>query len=259
MTTIIQYWHSEETPDEIAAAIATFRKHNPSMRHLVFNETTAERFIAERFTPREVAAFRACGVPAMQADYLRYCAVLYYGGIYADADMHCVAPLSSLLGSDEEGIVFGWQNLPPRWRTPQFEGRERVGRYRVVLNAFFAFRAARHPLLELTLAGATANIENRIAGDVGTMTGPALFTSLYLLRELGSIDAFLEYADGTAIERSAPLLCDAIGDYREVERAFGGIRIPLAKEGDAWARQIQPLPAYKKTQHWTNVHSSIYR
>jgi Glycosyltransferase sugar-binding region containing DXD motif len=256
---LVQYWHSEEIPEEVGALIATFPELNPEMHHLVFGEESAEAFIDEHFTSREVAAFRACAVPAMQADYLRYCAVLRLGGVYADADLLCAAPLSSLLQAGERGVMFGWARLPKRWQTPFFEWAERVGPHRMVLNSLFAFESPGHPLLELAVEMATANIENRVAEDVAVATGPAIFTALYLLRELGSLDAFLEYAQGGMLESSAPLTCEAIGDYERVERAFDGVRIPPMTESYAWAYTPLPPLAYKTTDHWADVTTSIFR
>lgn len=103
---IIQYWDSGSPPEEVAELIETFREHNPDTPHLVFSESEAERFIAEHFGPREVEAFRACALPAMQADYLRYCAVFALGGIYADADCECHRALQPLVDRSEGGHLF---------------------------------------------------------------------------------------------------------------------------------------------------------
>lgn len=256
---IFQYWHGPDPPEDVAGLIASFADRNPGVPHLVFDEASAERFIASNFTSREVAAFRACAVPAMQADYLRYCAVLSGAGVYADADLRCVAPLDSLLAPGQEGVMFGWPELPPKWQTPFHEWRERVGPYRAVLNHFFAFRSRGHPLLAMTLEAATVNIEQRISDDVATATGPSIFTSLYLLHRLGSFDAFLEYSRGGAIERSAPLLCEVVDDYERIPAAFDGVRIDHMRESHAWTAFPDPPPAYKRTEHWSDLRTGIYR
>lgn len=258
---IVQYWHSEEIPPEIAALIASFREHNPERPHLVFSEPSAEEFIAERFGPREVAAFRACAVPAMQADYLRYCAVLALGGVYADVDLECVTPLSSLLEIAEGGVLFGMPRLPPMFRTPLYEWRERLGPYRAVNNNIFAFRSPGSPLLELSLEMATRNIENRVAESVALTTGPAIFTSLYLLREAGSLDAYVDFVKGGVFERSAPAFSELVCHYgRRVEEELGRVRIPPLSEASRWARPPESRPTYKDTDaHWVNVKTSIFR
>jgi hypothetical protein len=257
---IVQYWDSEEVPAEVAALLATFEGSDPGLPHLVFSERGAAEFIAERFGGRHAEAFGACAVPAMQADYLRYCAVYALGGVYVDADFRGLAPLRGLLEGPHTGTLFGRPELPPRWRTPEFEWRERVGPYRVVMNSIFAFPSAGHPLLELTIEIATANVESRVAEDVALATGPAIFTSLYLLRELGSFDAFLAYAEGGALEPSSRLLCETVGDHERIATAFAGVRMPPVEEAHVWVGGPEAPLFYKDTEaHWVNVTSSIYR
>jgi Glycosyltransferase sugar-binding region containing DXD motif len=257
---VVQYWDDAEIPDDVARLFAAVEGANPELPHFVFDEKGAAEFLAARFGPRQVGAFAACGVPAMQADYFRYCAVYALGGVYVDADFQCRAPLADLFESPGTGTLFGRPELPPRWRTPEFEWRERVGPYRVVINSFFAFPAAGHPLLELAVEIATANVEARIAEDVALATGPAIFTSLYLLRELGSFEAFLDYVEGGVLEPSAALLRETVGDWDRVGRAFAGVRIPPVEESYAWVVSPEVPLSYKQTKdHWLNATESIYR
>jgi hypothetical protein len=256
---VIQYWDREAIPDYVAELMAGFERLNPDLRHLVFDELSAEELIGERFGARQAAAFRACAVPAMQADYFRYCALHALGGVYADSDFRCVAPLQPLLEGPASGALFGRPELPARWRTPAFEWRERVGPYRVVMNSFFAFPSPGHPLLELAVEIATANVENRVAEDVALVTGPAIFTSLYLLRELGSFEAFVEYCEGGVLAPCAHLLCETVGEHERVVRAFDGVELKSEIESRAWVGDSGDRLPYKDTEdHWLNVTSSIY-
>lgn len=258
---IVQYWHSEAIPEEVAALIASFAADNPGRPHLVFSEAGAAEFIGERFGPREVAAFRACAVPAMQADYLRYCAVLALGGVYVDADMRSVAPLSSLLEIAEHGVLFGMPSLPPMFRTPLYEWRERAGPYRAVNNNFFAFRSPGSPLLELALEIATRNIEARETENIALATGPAIFTSFYLLRETGSAQAYTDFVRGGVFEPSAPLFCRLARADERIGPGLERLRIPSLSESGRWARPPETRPTYKQAGdgHWVNVKSSIFR
>ncbi|MGC1852028.1 MAG: glycosyltransferase [Solirubrobacterales bacterium] len=257
---IVQYWHDEDIPGEVAELIASFPALNPEMHHLVFSETSAEEFIAEHFTPREVAAFRACAVPAMQADYLRYCAVLAFGGIYVDVDMECVAPLSSLLEIAGDGVLFGMPRLPPMFRTPAYEWRERLGPYRAINNNIFAFSSPGHPLLELALAMATRSIETRSAENVALTTGPGIFTSLYLLREAGSLEVYADFVRGGVFEAGVPAFCAMIESRADIERRLQRVRIPSLSDAARWARPPKSKPSYKDAEgHWINVKTSIFR
>lgn len=256
---LVRYWHSERPPDYLAGLLATFPEHNPAMRHLVFSERSAAAFIAEHFGARETAAFGACAVPAMQADYFRYCAIYALGGVYADVDFRCVAALSSLLDDRGGGTLFGRPELPPPWQGTDYEWRERVGPYRVVMNSIFAL-PRRHPLLALAIEVATANIEHRVGEDVALVTGPLVLTSLYLLRELGSFEAFLAYVQGGVLASAAPRICAAVEDFERVPVAFEGVTLRSVAESREFVRGPGfPLP-YKQTEdHWMNVKSSIYR
>lgn len=258
-TPLIQYWHEERLPGHAAETLGSFRKHNPRMEQLVFDESSAEELIEARYGPREAAAFRACAVPAMQADYFRYCAVHALGGLYADATFHCRSGLEWLLDGPGEGVLFGRQDPVPSWLTAVYNWRYPVGPYRAVTNSMFGFRAHGHPLLELAIEASTANIENRVAnGPVGVWVtaGPGVFTSLYLLHELGSIDAFLEYSVDSVIEPSAPLLCEVVGDYGRLAGAWDGIAIRPLAEREALGAKSKDRPMGNS---WIRVKGSIFR
>jgi hypothetical protein len=259
LSPLIQYWHDKELPDHVAETLASFREHNPNLEQLVFNETSAEEFILSTHGAREAAAFRACAVPAMQADYFRYCAVHALGGIYADANFRCLRNLEWLIEGPEKGVFFGRQDPVPRGLATIYNWRHPVGPFRTVTNSMFSFRSRDHPLLELAVHAATSNIENRVAeGSVGVWvaTGPGIFTSIYLLRELGSINAFIDYATDSVIEPSAALLCEMVGNYSRIARMWDGVGIcPL------WQRETFGVKTQKRLggAHWARVKGSIYR
>ncbi len=247
---VIQYWNTADTPSYIADLVGTVTEHNPGLPHLLFNEATAERFIAEHFTAREVAAFRACAVPAMQADYFRYCAVYALGGIYIDADVECVASLQSLIEHVNSGMVFQ--------RLSDLRGRPRP--FPAVMNGFFVFKSPGHPLLGLTLDVATVNIEQRVANHVWAATGPGIFTSLYLLHSLGSEDAFIKRCAGFRVELIARAVCDVVGSPARASEAFDGVSIGLAREINPWLR-FRGYPRSKGEAHsqWFDWKGSIFR
>jgi hypothetical protein len=239
---LIQYWHTEEIPDYVASGCASFRTHNPGLDLRIFNHATAEEFIANKFSPREVAAFRALAVPSTQSDYLRYCAVLTLGGIYSDTDFRCVGALKSLHDGTEGGTLF-----------------YRRDRGAVVGN-FFAFRSPGHPFLRLALEIATARIERRDPRDDSWLAaGPAIFTYMYYLFRAGSIEAFIGEFSGDEYARDYPeFLAEVVGKYSRITQAFEGIRVLPFEETKAWIA-LAPAP-YKKTNiHWTNWRGSIFR
>jgi mannosyltransferase OCH1-like enzyme len=245
---IIQYWHEEVVPDYIEEAFATFREHNPDLRHLAFSESAADALISENFDSRVAEAFRVCAVPAMQADFFRYCAVHVLGGIYCDADARCVASLRHLVEGDG-GVLF--------------EGPER-GHAR---NEIFAFGSPGHPLLRLSVDIATMNVEGRIWDKVWMATGPWIFRELIGMWRSGSIESvFAEARSSPRFENDTRRLryFDAlqarIGDDAQLARTFEGIRVSPLSEAKSLVMHGGSHFLYKQTDsHFPNFKSSIYR
>lgn len=257
---ILQYWDQETIPDYIAGLVESFALHNPDFSHTLLSESSAEELIATHFDERHVACFRACAVPAMQADYLRYCALLALGGIYADADSRCVGSLRPLI-HEQPG---------PRLFTSGGTVRVNGAKTSQILNGLLVFPQPWHPLLELTLSIATEAIERRVAetltgpdtrrgAGVWLTTGPGIITGMRLAYELGSLEAFLDTVAGMNGEPVARLFCEVIGCYEALEEGFRGVQISPLSECSVVRDPGFELP-YKRTEvHWTNVESSIYR
>lgn len=242
---IVQYWHSPEVPSEITKLTTSFRNLNPSSRHVLFDECRARAFIAERFGAREVAAFDACAVPAMQADYFRYCAVFALAGVYADADFRCLRPLDPLIERLPGGTLF----------------RSKFGH---LCNGFFVFKRPEHPFLRLALDIATANIERRVGQSVNVVTGPWVFLALEAVHRFGSLEETrrrVSLVSDEKLERIASSVLGAIGGYERVVEAFEDVTIaPL--ELPNWIGHPDARPAYKQTDlHWVNWQRgrSIFR
>jgi GT2 family glycosyltransferase len=236
---LIQYWHDEQVPTSIVEIFASFRDLNPAMRHLVFNETSAEEFIAEHFGDREVAAFRACAVPSMQSDYIRFCAVLALGGIYSDVDFRCAGDLSHLVPAVGRGRIF---------RGPRGN----------IASSIFAFGSPGHPFLKLALEIATANIERRFPDVYYFSTGPPIFSALVYLHQHGSLDG----AAGKIDEQQRPALhvyAETIEAHPELVDALDGVEVSPDNGYPDCLRHEGDLP-YKSTDlHWPNFKGEIFR
>lgn len=240
-STMFQYWDTPEQPEDVAEGMASFRLRNPELHYRAYDRDTAAAFIRERFGARHAAAFAACAVPAMQADYFRYCAVLAEGGFYVDADAHCLGPLAPLLEPGHRGVLFRHDN-----------GN--------VVNAGFGFRAPGAPLLKAALEVATCGIEQRLFHSVWTATGPAIFTFLHLLTDLSPEER--RHPDFDHIDPETTIsvrLCDAVARTMpgDAEALFEGVAVRPYAEFNALCADSDC--AYKQGErHWVGWKGSIY-
>lgn len=244
---VFQYWHEPEPPDYVAELIGSVRDRNPDMPHLLFDEASAAELIEARFGPRHLAAFRSCAVPAMQADYLRYCAAYALGGVYVDADYRCTRSLRQLVEADG-GELF----------------ERPTG---AVINGFFAFASPGHPLLAIAIEIATASIERRITESVWGVTGPAIFTTLVLLRRLETIATFVRVVRGLGLGVDVDgrrlwdpeFFCTVIGDAERVADAFEGVRVSPMARIRTWIVPGGHAPYKYTDDDFRTFKGSIYR
>ncbi len=262
---LIQYWHESQPPAYIAELLETFAAHNPEMEHMVFDRAAAEDLIEAHRGERGVAAFRACAIPTMQADYFRYCAGHALGGICVDADCRCLHGLLPWVDGPAAGILFRATDL-------------------VLANGLFAFRSPGHPLLELAMEIATESIERRFESKPTIVTGPGVLTSLHCIALAGSLDAALDYVErgvdlppaaagqpsplpqldnllGAGRKRTREMIgiaCATIGSDARLAKAFDDVRILAAPVGERWIEHVDAMP-YKSTKaHWTSAEAALY-
>ena len=195
--TLVRFWHdSRDVPSDVVRCLKTWDGlRDEGFWFRMFDDTSAADYIAERYGPRERAAFARCWHPAMRSDYLRMCFVFAEGGLYVDAD-------DVLLGS-------GWQDVfrdgtlkvqplcydliacgmvsPSELRRPDLPTDDRI--FYVNNNPIAA--PAGHPVLRQALARAT----DRLLGDepapeIQSTTGPGNLTAVLAVhaRESGASD-----------------------------------------------------------------------
>jgi Glycosyltransferase sugar-binding region containing DXD motif len=242
---IVQYWHAPPTPADVQEHVATFKRLNPDLRHRIFSESEASDFIAAHLTERELAAFQACAVPAMQADYFRYCALFVQGGIYSDVDYRCLNPLATLAAESDAGMLF--RTEPESHLT----------------NAFFLFDESGHPFPRLALDVATQNIERRAGERVNVVSGPWIFSILATLHDRGAMDRHETERAGPGMKRLLSSVFDAVGDFKRITEAFEGVRIAPFELARKWIDHPPRAPRYKQgDDHWVNwrrSRGSIFR
>jgi mannosyltransferase OCH1-like enzyme len=101
---LFQFWNTERAPDEVEVLMRTWAD-DPAFDYHRFNAETADAFIEANFDGRTLAAYRKCAVPAMQADYFRYCALYVHGGVYVDADTENSKRLPEIFEGRTRGLL----------------------------------------------------------------------------------------------------------------------------------------------------------
>ena len=240
---LFQYWDRPEPPAEVAQWIEGFRTRNPEFEHELFDEASAAAFISQHYGPRELAAFEACARPAMQADYIRLCLLDVHGGVYVDADNQSLEPLSDLISTAPDALMFTWLGM--------------------INNGFMMFRKPHDPFVRACLALATENVEARRFRIEFTATGPGVLNAIRALIDPASLDQILAAFDNPlASQWGFPELLEiaraSITVTPELTSAYNAITLMHVLTTGRWIGAEQP--AYKQTDnHWITWKGDIYR
>jgi len=183
--TLVQFWHDPcDVPPDVRNCLESWEAlRDEGVAFRMFGDASATVYIAERYGPREIAAFARCRHPAMRSDYLRMCFVLAEGGLYVDAD-------DVLLGSGWKDVFRdGTLKVQPLCYDVAAGGMVAAselrrtdlptdGRIFYVNNNPIAAPAG-HPVLRRALARATGNLlGDDPAPEIQSTTGPGNLTAV---------------------------------------------------------------------------------
>jgi mannosyltransferase OCH1-like enzyme len=152
---IVQFWDTPPPPD-VADLMISWQQMNPGCRWKCFNDAEARRFLRQAFPLPVLQAYLRARQPAQKADIFRLAYLTACGGIYADADDRCDAPLSSFVRSDAT-LVLHQDN------------------FATIGNNFIAV-TAEHPVLQRALSLATVAVNRGDQDLIWLSTGPGLLT-----------------------------------------------------------------------------------
>ena len=159
---VFQYWDKDQVPQEVRKVMRSWKNH-PNFRVQLYDLKKARRFIKNNFDGRTLRAFNQCRLPAMQADFFRYCALYVHGGVYIDADISLrpdgFSEFQALIQSCECGLI--------------------MTREKAIANDIIFIRHAKSPLIKSVLNRAISNIEKRSSNNVWQVTGPGIMTTMY--------------------------------------------------------------------------------
>lgn len=97
-----------------AAQRESWRTHHPDFDYQFFDDAACLRFMEKHF-PTLLATYCKLPLPVQQADLFRYAAIYHGGGVYADVDTVCLAPLPSYVDMDASRLVVGLEMTPDDW------------------------------------------------------------------------------------------------------------------------------------------------
>lgn len=166
-----QTWKDDRIPDQFVEFAASWSRFNPSWRRILWTDRMLLDFIAQDY-PDLLDLYRAYPHPVCRADAARYMLLHKFGGLYADIDMECVAPLASL--ESEERVVL-CHEPPSHWpataplRSHPF----------ILFNGAIASPAG-HPFWREALDRLPETQHGRSVIDIA---GPCFLTGVYLGHE----------------------------------------------------------------------------
>jgi thioredoxin-like negative regulator of GroEL len=204
---LMQYWDTEEPPADVARLIQTWREKNPGLNCVLFNDQTAQAFLARHFPPQVLYAYRRGEYATQKSDIFRLAYLAVAGGIYADADDRCLGPVERILPAAAQLVVYQDDHM-------------------TLCNNFIA-AAPRHPVLMAALKGAVVAMLRGDRDTVWFSTGPALLTRAFtaVLVQAGGVPAGTVVHSRRALAQAVAIHCGAA--YKKTEKhwlnaTFGG-------------------------------------
>src|SRR5262249_19669143 len=103
---IVQYWDEAPPPVDVRAVMRSWRDRNANFRYMLFNNRSAQEYLRSNYSSDVLRAYRRAVHPAQRSDLFRLALLHAEGGVYADADDRCIAPIEGLIGRAASFIVY---------------------------------------------------------------------------------------------------------------------------------------------------------
>lgn len=92
---IHQTWKTEDVPERFRGMIASWRERNPDWEYRFWSDAALENLVADH-CPELLSIYRSYPSGVQRSDAARYMILHKFGGVYADLDTTCLAPLEPL-------------------------------------------------------------------------------------------------------------------------------------------------------------------
>lgn len=175
---IYKFWDSELVPDDVRDLVRSWEEVNPDYQVELFNNASAERFLATSLPTDVQAAYRRVREPAQKADIFRLALLAVMGGVYSDADDRCFAPLSSIIPAGARLVLF----------------QENLGSS---ANNFIAVTPG-HPVIVTALQKVVEAVLRGDADTIWLLSGPGLLTRV-LAGHAAGCSTSTPWPEGTAL------------------------------------------------------------
>ncbi|MFH1983259.1 MAG: glycosyltransferase [Pseudomonadota bacterium] len=160
---IHQTWKTNRVPKRFASFVHGWVHHHPGWRHILWTDRSSRQYVRGRY-PALLPLYDAYDANIKRVDMFRYLVMLGIGGVYADLDVECLAPMQPLLDTGRTCIL-GLE--------PELHAQRLYGRARLVSNAVLA-SAAGHPFWTHVIGVMESCCREK---DVLSATGPMMLTS----------------------------------------------------------------------------------
>jgi len=116
----------------------TWQQMNPEFEYRFFSDADCLQFLRQSM-PRLVGVYQKLPKAVQKADLFRYAYIYFHGGVYADVDTICAAPLSSYIDFEQDTMVVGVEMTPETFKfTPQQYTQQYISPFQVLQWAFAA-------------------------------------------------------------------------------------------------------------------------
>jgi mannosyltransferase OCH1-like enzyme/Tfp pilus assembly protein PilF len=161
---IIQFW-DDDMPEDVQQLTTSWQELNAGYTWKCVNDEMAQAFLNDEFGREVLQAYQLARMSAQKADIFRLAYLVARGGIYADADDRCLAPIDSFLRPDVT-LALHQEN------------------YGSIGNNFIAVTPD-HPVLARALELGAAAMHRGDHDLVWLSTGPGLLTRAFALEWAG--------------------------------------------------------------------------
>ena len=155
----MQFWDTADVPQDVAALMRSWTHENPGYQARVFDDRAALAYVAATYGQAAGGIYARIDSPAQKADVFRLACVAADGGVYADSDDRCHAPLERI--------------VPPAARLVLYQ--EDFGS----LGNNFIAASPQHPVIVRAFRLAMAAMARGDAETVWLSTGPGLLTRAF--------------------------------------------------------------------------------